>query len=85
MEDWRRQRIIERVGWQFWRCWGSSYTVDPDGCIDDLVNTLRGMEIQPCGTAKGNNIYTEYRVYEEDTESHIVDLDHNLDFELALN
>lgn len=64
MDDWSRQRTLERVGWKFWRCWGSSYTIDPDGCFNDLVNTLNSMQIFPC-TAEGvNNIHTEYRVYE---------------------
>ncbi len=67
MADWQRQRVMERVGWKFWRCWGSSYTVDPDGCIDDLVNTLRGMQILPSKSKETANIYTEYRVYNEDT------------------
>ena len=64
MEDWKRQRVMERVGWKFWRCWGSSYTIDPDGCIEDLVNTLEAMQIQPSEKTEYSNIYTEYRVYE---------------------
>ncbi len=68
MEDWKRQRIMERVGWKFWRCWGSSYTIDSDGCIDDLVNTLNSMEIHPSERSVEANIYTENRVYEEKVE-----------------
>ena len=68
MEDWKRQRIMERVGWHFWRCWGSSYTIDPDGCIDDLVNVLNSMQILPCKNSRSANIYTEYRVYEKEIE-----------------
>ena len=30
-EDLARQRVMERVGWRFWRCWGSSFRIDPDG------------------------------------------------------
>ena len=68
MEDWKRQRTMERVGWQFWRCWGSSYTIDPDGCIDDLVSVLNNMQILPCKSSSSANIYTEYRVYEKENE-----------------
>ncbi|MGR3179122.1 MAG: AAA domain-containing protein [Candidatus Anammoxibacter sp.] len=68
MEDWNRQRTMERVGWQFWRCWGSSYTIDPDGCIDDLVSVLNSMQILPCKSSHSANIYTEYRVYEKEKE-----------------
>ena len=63
MKDWKRQRVMERVGWQFWRCWGSSYTIDPDGCIDNLVSVLNSMQILPCKSYSTANIYTEYRVY----------------------
>ena len=29
-EDLARQRVMERVGWRFWRCWGSSFWLDPE-------------------------------------------------------
>lgn len=67
MDDWKRQRTMERVGWKFWRCWGSSYTIDPDGCIDDLIAVLNSMQIFPCEGSSGANIYTEQRVYEKRT------------------
>ena len=46
-DDMRRQRILERVGWRFWRCWASSFTLDPDGCMADLFATLDRMSIEP--------------------------------------
>lgn len=68
MDDWKRQRTMERVGWKFWRCWGSSYTIDPDGCIDDLIAVLNSMQILPCEVSSRSNIYTEQRVYEKELE-----------------
>lgn len=68
MDDWKRQRTMERVGWKFWRCWGSSYTIDPDGCIDDLIAVLNSMQIFPCEGNSGANIYTEQRIYEKELE-----------------
>ncbi|MDX9963131.1 AAA domain-containing protein [Desulfobacter postgatei] len=68
MEDWQRQRVMERVGWKFWRCWGSSYTVDPEGCIDDLINTLDRMQILPGRKSDAPNIYTEQRIYPKEAE-----------------
>ncbi|HAR33464.1 MAG TPA: hypothetical protein DCR95_05065 [Desulfobacter sp.] len=68
MEDWERQRVMERVGWKFWRCWGSSYTVDPEGCIDDLINTLDRMQILPGRKSDSPNIYTEQRIWPKETE-----------------
>lgn len=47
MKDWQRQRTMERVGWTFWRCWGSNYLIDPDGCINDLITLLENMKIYP--------------------------------------
>lgn len=81
INDWKRQRTMERVGWQFWRCWGSSYTIDPEGCIDDLINVLNIMQILPCESSSGSNIYTEQRIYEKQRE---VEND-DLDFELVEN
>jgi hypothetical protein len=46
-DDMRRQRILERVGWTFWRCWASSFTLDPDGCMADLYAILQRMGIEP--------------------------------------
>lgn len=61
-DDLARQRTLERMGWRFWRCWGSSYYLNPDGCIEDLVNTLDSMSIKPLGGAAPRNVYTEHRV-----------------------
>ena len=63
MEDWSRQRTMERVGWKFWRCWGSSYTLDPDACMNDLITTLKAMQIHPSDRKARMNVFTEHRVY----------------------
>ncbi|MGH8501469.1 MAG: AAA domain-containing protein [Gammaproteobacteria bacterium] len=62
IEDFTRQRVLERVGWTFWRCWGSSFALDPDACMEDLVGHLTEMGIEPLGGAPARNIYTEHRV-----------------------
>jgi len=49
MDDMSRQRLLERAGWKFWRCWGASFARDKDSCINDLVNTLAGEGIGPVG------------------------------------
>jgi len=79
MDDWRRQRTMERVGWKFWRCWGSSYTIDPDGCIGDLISELNSMQIHPCEITNNASIYTEQRVYEKEIEAE----NDVIDFELV--
>jgi superfamily I DNA and/or RNA helicase len=51
MRDLFRQRTLERAGWTFWRCWGSSFIQDPDACMQDLFNTLKKLEIEPLGSS----------------------------------
>ncbi len=63
MEDWSRQRTMERVGWKFWRCWGSSYTLAPEACMNDLISTLKAMQIHPSDSKARLAIFTEHRVY----------------------
>jgi very-short-patch-repair endonuclease len=60
--DQHRQRAMERLGWTFWRCWGSHWITDRQGCLDDLIGTLDRMGIRPVGgdyTAQAN---LEHRV-----------------------
>jgi hypothetical protein len=58
----RRQRILERVGWTFWRCFGSNFSLDREGVLDDLFQTLERMEIKPVGNASAKSQFTEHRV-----------------------
>jgi very-short-patch-repair endonuclease/transcription elongation GreA/GreB family factor len=66
-EDLNRQRILERVGWRFWRCWGSSYALDPSGCIEDLTSMLKSLGIDPIGGETAPRIYTEHRTVGPET------------------
>jgi very-short-patch-repair endonuclease len=50
-EDFGRQRVLERAGWQFWRCWGSSFQLDPEGCLQDLFAILEEKGIEPIARA----------------------------------
>ena len=49
MEDLQRQRTLERAGWTFWRCWGSSFLRDPDSCMADLFAVLKSHGIEAIG------------------------------------
>lgn len=60
-DDMRRQRILERVGWRFWRCWASSFSLDPEGCMGELVETLERHGIKPMDGAPGLAVYVEHR------------------------
>lgn len=61
-EDIMRQRALERIGWTFWRCWGSHWLADKQGCFDDLRAALRRMSIEPTGGGEASpHAYTEHR------------------------
>jgi very-short-patch-repair endonuclease len=61
-DDMRRQRVLERVGWRFWRCWSSSFTIDPEGCMADLFETLDRLSIRPMNNDDSPEMYIEQRV-----------------------
>jgi very-short-patch-repair endonuclease len=61
-DDLARQRVMERVGWRFWRCWGSSFHLDPEACLADLISTLNELGIQPTNFELESSVYTEFRV-----------------------
>jgi len=66
-DDFARQRVLERVGWRFWRCWGSSFALDPAGCLADLQATLSSLGIEPLGGETAPPIHTEHRVLGRET------------------
>jgi len=61
-DDMRRQRILERVGWVFWRCFGSNYILDRDAVLEELFQTLDRMGIKPVGSLAAPARFTEHRV-----------------------
>ncbi|MHC4922163.1 MAG: AAA domain-containing protein, partial [Planctomycetota bacterium] len=67
LADWSQQKVLERVGWRFWRCWASSYVLDSEACMQDLLDLLAEMEIEPIGQAKVSNVHAEQRVVEQET------------------
>ncbi len=46
-EDMDRQRVLERVGWTFWRVRGSEFYQDPHKAMSSLWKKLDEMNIQP--------------------------------------
>jgi len=63
--DWARQKVLERVGWRFWRCWASSFKLDTQACLDDLWRTLAEMGIEPIGEDSGPRALTEHIVIDD--------------------
>ena len=63
-QDMRRQRVLERVGWRFWRCFASNFYRDPDGVINELIEMLTRMGIEPVGhseAGRASGRFTEHR------------------------
>lgn len=48
-DDMVRQRVLERAGWTFWRCFASSFIRRRDEVMQDLLATLRHLGIEPLG------------------------------------
>jgi hypothetical protein len=66
-QDMRRQRVLERVGWRFWRCFASSFYRDPDGVMNDLFEMLTRMGIEPLAKGESRHPqrrFTEHRIIE---------------------
>ncbi|WP_282019823.1 AAA domain-containing protein [Planomicrobium okeanokoites] len=45
--DFRRQRVLERAGWNFWRVLGSTYYINKTRSLESLWQQLDEMGIQP--------------------------------------
>ncbi|MDQ0338765.1 very-short-patch-repair endonuclease/MinD-like ATPase involved in chromosome partitioning or flagellar assembly [Caldalkalibacillus uzonensis] len=45
--DMERQRVLERVGWTFWRVRGSDFYLDPEKAMEPLWKKLAEMGIEP--------------------------------------
>lgn len=61
-DDMNRQRILERAGWKFWRCFASTFVMNKTGVTHDLVSSLFEHGIEPIGSdGKVNSIHCEQR------------------------
>jgi very-short-patch-repair endonuclease len=65
VEEWEHaidnQRILERVGWVYWRCWAASYRLNPDACFEDLLSALKANKVIPSTPSTPPGSYTEYK------------------------
>jgi very-short-patch-repair endonuclease len=62
-DDMQRQRVLERAGWVFWRCFASAFILRRKEVLEDLLMTLAERGIEPIG-AEGapRSVHTEHRV-----------------------
>jgi very-short-patch-repair endonuclease len=52
--DVRRQRVLERAGWQFWRCFASTFVRRRDAVFEDLAAVLAARGIHPLLPKEGS-------------------------------
>ncbi len=62
-DDMQRQRVLERAGWVFWRCFASVFVRRREEVLADLLHALAERGIEPVG-AQGapKSVHTEFRV-----------------------
>lgn len=53
--DMARQRVLERAGWTFWRCFASSFVRRREEVVGDLLQTLTRLGIEPLGAESVDN------------------------------
>jgi very-short-patch-repair endonuclease len=60
--DQTRQRVLERAGWVFWRCFASTYVRRPGQVLADLESTLIECGVTPIGAeCAPRSVHTEHR------------------------
>lgn len=74
-DDMTRQRVLERAGWTFWRCFASNFRRRRKAVLEDLLATMNDLGIEPLGADGVDNtvwVYSKevepYPVEEEDEE-----------------
>lgn len=62
--DMSRQRMLERAGWVFWRCFASTWSLRKEEVLGELIGRLNAMGIEPLGTISRIPTMVEKRVWE---------------------
>jgi len=61
-DDMQRQRVLERAGWTFWRCFASAFIRRRNAMLEDLLKTLVEHGIDPIGAEEARkSVHTEHR------------------------
>jgi very-short-patch-repair endonuclease len=61
--DMARQRVLERAGWVFWRCFASTWSMDKEGVLAELLARLTQMGIEPLGALERMPALVEKRTW----------------------
>jgi ADP-ribosylglycohydrolase/very-short-patch-repair endonuclease len=85
--DMRRQRILERAGWQFWRCFASTFVLQREAVITDLAETLGFHGVNPTSAdSQVKSIHSEQRRVRAFEQSALpVEPEYSKDFQTAIS
>jgi len=65
--DTTRQRVLERAGWTFWRCFASTWTLRKDEVFAELLERLGALGIEPIGAIDRAPSLVEKRTWQPPT------------------
>ena len=71
--DMHRQRVLERAGWTFWRCFASTWTRHRDEVLAELLERLAALGIEPVGALRQAPLLVERRSFTSGTGEAAVD------------
>jgi superfamily I DNA and/or RNA helicase len=69
--DMGRQRVLERAGWTFWRCFASTWSLQRETILAELLARLAAMGIEPLGAMARTPLLVEYREWGRDAVTSI--------------
>ena len=61
--DMNRQRVLERAGWVFWRCFASTWSLHKNDVLQELLARLTAMGIEPMGAMEHAPSLVEKRIW----------------------
>ena len=61
--DMNRQRVLERAGWSFWRCFASTWVLHKEEVLSELLERLSAMGIHPVGSMERAPDLVEKRIW----------------------
>ena len=62
IEDMDRQRVLERAGWTFWRCFASAFVRRRESVMTELLNALTENGVEPTGgDFAPRSLHSEFR------------------------
>ncbi len=61
--DMNRQRVLERAGWVFWRCFASTWSLRKDDVLQELLERLTALGIEPMGAIEHAPNLVEKRIW----------------------